>query len=198
MTLPKNQGTVPHSLFTEQDAYLFREGAHGRLHEKLGAHPCTLNGVEGTQFSVWAPNAKAVAVTGDFNDWNKSAHQLLPRQDDSGIWEGFIPGIVDGACYKYHVVSRQQGYAVDKADPYTFSAKMPPRTGSRVCNLDYQWADAEWMGRRHRANAFCAQMSIYEVHLGSLAFLNGYRANIAGCSSWPTDPDYTSGSQKYL
>ena len=165
--LSKNEDIVPHSFFTEQDAYLFREGTHGRLHEKLGAHPCTLNGAEGTQFAVWAPNAKSVAVTGDFNDWNKAAHPLLPRQDGSGIWEGFIPGVAVGACYKYHIVSRQQGYTVDKADPYAFSAEEPPRTGSRVCNLDYQWNDAEWMSKRRRANALDAPMSIYEVHLGS-------------------------------
>ena len=166
-TLSRNEGTVPHSLLTEQDVYLLCEGTHGRLHEKLGAHACTLGGVDGTQFAVWAPNAQSVAVTGDFNNWNKSAHPLQPRQDGSGIWEGFVPGVAAGACYKYHIASRHQGYAVDKADPYAFCAEMPPRTGSRVCNLDYQWNDAEWMSKRRRANALDAPMSIYEVHLGS-------------------------------
>jgi len=165
--LSENEGTVTHSLLTGQDIYLFREGTHGHLHEKLGAHLCTLAGVEGTQFAVWAPNAQSVAVTGDFNDWNKSAHPLLPHQDDSGIWEGFVPGVAAGACYKYHIISRHLGYAVDKADPYAFCAELPPRTGSRVWNLDYQWNDAEWMSKRGRANALDAPISIYEVHLGS-------------------------------
>src|SRR5579864_7226274 len=105
------------SQLTDQDLYLFNEGSHTRLYEKLGAHPCTENGVQGTSFAVWTPGAKQVFVIGDFNGWNKQSHPLQPR-GRSGIWEGFLPGIGHGAHYKYHIISRYGGYRVDKADPF--------------------------------------------------------------------------------
>ena len=151
---------------TDDDLYLFNEGSHFRLYEKLGAHLMTLDGVEGTHFSVWAPNAEQVYVIGDFNGWDKSSHPLRPR-GQSGIWEGFIPGVGQGANYKYHVVSRYRGYRVDKADPFAFYDEVPPRTGSVVWDLKYTWGDQEWIGKRGRANALDAPMAIYEVHLGS-------------------------------
>ena len=154
------------SLLGEQDVYLFNEGSHLRLHERLGAHPGVVDGVAGVHFAVWAPNAASVAVMGDWNGWSKDAQPLRAR-GASGVWEGFLPGVARGAAYKYHVVSRFAGYAADKADPFAFYAEVPPRTGSRVWTLDYDWGDAEWLARRARRNAVGAPMSIYELHVGS-------------------------------
>src|SRR6185312_9602005 len=101
------------TLLTEQDLYLFNEGSHFRLYRKLGAHPCTRNGVPGTHFGVWAPGAEQVSVIGDFNGWTKGKHLLHPR-GQSGIWSAFVPGIRTGTPYKYHIGSRYNGYQVDK------------------------------------------------------------------------------------
>jgi 1,4-alpha-glucan branching enzyme len=160
--------TVRHdtTLLSDQDLYLFNEGSHLRLHEKLGSHPLTANEVTGTHFAVWAPDAEQVCVIGDFNGWDRSSHPLRPR-DRSGIWEGFIPGIGIGNVYKYHIVSRHNGYWVDKADPFAFYVEVSPKTASIVWNLDYAWGDQEWMATRHMHNALDAPISIYEVHLGS-------------------------------
>jgi len=155
------------SLLTEHDIYLFRQGTHFRLYEKLGAHPRTVNGVAGTQFAVWAPNAEAISVIGDFNGWNPERHALRVRADGSGIWEGFIPGIAAGAQYKYHLRSRINGYRVDKADPFAFYSECPPRTASVVTDLDFDWNDQAWMQHRAQANGLDRPMSIYELHLGS-------------------------------
>ncbi|MCI0464728.1 MAG: 1,4-alpha-glucan branching protein GlgB [Gemmataceae bacterium] len=154
------------SLLTENDLYLFNEGSHYRLYDKLGAHPLTVEGVAGTHFAVWAPGAERVCVLGDFNGWNKDSHPLRPR-GASGIWEGFVPGVSKGACYKYHIGSRLHGYRVDKADPFALCTEVPPRTGSVVWNLDYAWQDQDWMQRRHQPNGLGAAISIYEVHPGS-------------------------------
>ena len=150
------------SLLTEQDLYLFNEGTHSRLYDKLGAHPQA----GGTFFSVWAPDAEQVFVTGDFNGWDRTRHPLSSRAS-SGIWEGFIPGVEKGQIYKYHVVSRHDGYRVDKADPYAFLCETPPKTASVVWDLSYSWSDAEWMRTRRERNDLNGPMSIYEVHLGS-------------------------------
>jgi 1,4-alpha-glucan branching enzyme len=154
------------SLLTEDDVYWFNEGTHYRLYQKLGAHPLIVEGQSGTYFAVWAPGAEQVFVMGDFNHWNKSSHPLRPR-GSSGIWEGFIPGVGSGATYKYHLVSRYQGYRVDKADPFAFYGEVPPRTASHVWDLDYTWHDQEWMAQRRRWNSLHAPISIYEVHFGS-------------------------------
>src|SRR5438094_4377330 len=154
------------SLLTDQDFYLFNEGSHVRLYRKLGAHPLTENGVQGTSFAVWAPGARQVYVMGDFNGWNKYNHPLSVR-GQSGIWESFIPGVGNGAHYKYHVVSRYEGYRVDKADPFGFFHEVPPQTASIVWNLDYPWQDQEWMAQRKDRHQLSAPISIYEVHLGS-------------------------------
>jgi 1,4-alpha-glucan branching enzyme len=154
------------TLLTEEDLYLFNEGSHFRLYGKLGACPLTAEGVEGTYFAVWAPNAQQVSVMGDFNDWDKASHPLRPR-GQSGIWEGFIPGVHKGALYKYHIVSRYNGYRVDKTDPFAFYDQAPPHTASIVWDLDYAWGDRQWMEERHRHNALNAPIAIYEVHLGS-------------------------------
>jgi len=151
------------SPFTDMDIYLFKEGNHFRLYEKLGAHLC--NG--GVRFATWAPNAKSVSVIGEFNNWDKKAHPLSPRQDETGIWEGFIEGIDSGTLYKYHIVSNYNNYEVDKGDPYAFYWERPPKTASIVWDLNYEWKDEKWMKERVKHNSFKSPMSIYEVHLGS-------------------------------
>ncbi|RJQ63320.1 MAG: 1,4-alpha-glucan branching protein GlgB [Desulfobacteraceae bacterium] len=152
------------SLLTADDVYLFNEGSHFRLHEKLGAHPRAGSG--GTQFSVWAPNAKRVSVMGDFNGWNKESHRLEPR-GESGIWEGFIPGAAAGNVYKYHILSAHRQYRVDKTDPFGFHFETPPKTAAVIWDLDYRWNDDAWMSGRRDRNPFRSPASIYEVHLGS-------------------------------
>jgi 1,4-alpha-glucan branching enzyme len=150
-------------LLTERDIYHFREGSYVRAYEKLGAHAA---GAAGTHFAVWAPDAAQVSVIGDFNAWQPGEHPLAVRGDSSGIWEGTIAGVTRGALYKYHLVTRH-GEASEKSDPYAFYAEVPPRTASRVWQLDYAWQDGEWLGERRRHNALDAPWSIYEVHLGS-------------------------------
>ncbi|HLY38900.1 MAG TPA: 1,4-alpha-glucan branching protein GlgB, partial [Candidatus Binatia bacterium] len=154
------------TLLTDQDLHLFNEGTHLALADKLGAHPGVVDGVDGTFFAVWAPNAQAVSVIGDFNGWRPSRDALRPRAT-SGIWEGFIPGVRRGARYKYHVASRLDGYRVDKADPFAFHDEVPPATASIVWPLDYEWGDGEWIATRAGRNALGAPLAIYELHLGS-------------------------------
>ena len=154
-------------MLTEHDIYLFKEGSHGRLYEKLGCHLARHGRVEGAHFAVWAPSARAVSVIGDFNDWSPGAHSLSPRTDDSGIWEGFVPKVRQGTAYKYHIVSRYHDHRADKGDPFAFYWEMPPRTASRAWRLDYEWRDEEWMRARRGRNALDAPISIYEMHLGS-------------------------------
>ncbi len=154
------------SLLTEDDVYLFNEGSHFGLYEKLGAHPLPAGDEKGTYFAVWAPDAEQVYVMGDFNSWNKSSHPLHPR-DQSGMWEGLIPGVRKGANYKYHIVSRHGGYHVDKADPFALYNEVPPKTGSIVWDLEYGWGDHDWMARRRDLHPPHLPMAIYEVHLGS-------------------------------
>src|SRR5262249_10610222 len=150
------------SLLGEQDLYLFNEGSHLRLYEKLGSHPTEINGVAGTVFGVWAPSAEQVFVFGDFNGWNKGSFPLRPR-GSSGIWEGFVPGAIQGTRYKYHIVSRHNGYRVDKADPFAVCNEEPPRTASIVWDLPYKWADNDWMSERKKYNSLEAPLAIYEV-----------------------------------
>ncbi len=167
MSMPQRQSAFrDFSLLSEQDLYLFNEGSHFRLHDKLGAHCVNSGGIEGAYFAVWAPDAYAVHVIGSFNDWQQETHPLRPR-GSSGIWEGFFPDVKKGSLYKYHIVSRTYGYQVDKSDPFSFFNEIPPRTASIVWDLDYAWGDGEWMARRRERNALDKPMSIYEVHLGS-------------------------------
>ena len=137
---------------TDHDIYLFREGTHGRLYDKLGAHLGSQEGKRGAHFAVWAPNAERVSVIGDWNGWNTEADPMAGRGDGSGVWQAFVPGVVRGQAYKYHIASRVGGYRVDKADPYALFAEAPPRTGSRLWSLEYEWGDAAWMSAR-RASA---------------------------------------------
>jgi 1,4-alpha-glucan branching enzyme len=151
---------------TDDDLFLFNEGSHLKLFEKLGSRLMTCQGEEGAYFAVWAPDAEQVSVVGDFNSWSRDSHLLQPH-GHSGIWQGFVPGVRKGLIYKYHIASRFNGYRVDKADPFAFHAETAPRTGSIVWDLEYQWNDQEWMQKRHRHNDLHAPISVYEVHLGS-------------------------------
>ncbi|HUP96240.1 MAG TPA: 1,4-alpha-glucan branching protein GlgB [Burkholderiales bacterium] len=151
------------SLLTDHDIYLFKEGSHTRLYDKLGCH-ATPDGA--AHFAVWAPNARSVSVIGDFNGWNAGATELHARWDGSGIWEGNAPSVAPGATYKYRIVSHHQS-TQEKADPFAFHCEEPPRTASRVWTGDYKWGDGEWMKSRGARNALDAPMSMYEVHLGS-------------------------------
>jgi 1,4-alpha-glucan branching enzyme len=155
------------SLLSEEDIYLFKEGNHFNLYDKLGAHPLTVEGRAGTLFSVWAPNARQVSVIGDFNLWDPSRHPLAVRWDGSGIWEGFIPGIGRGSAYKYHIASNTGGGAGQKGDPFALFWEVSPKSASLVWDLDYQWNDAAWMADRKNRNGLHSPISIYEVHLGS-------------------------------
>jgi 1,4-alpha-glucan branching enzyme len=163
----KQNNVEEHSLLSDYDTYLFKEGKHFKLYEKLGSHPITLKGTSGTYFAVWAPNAKEVSVIGDFNSWNKKSHILNHHGNESGIWEGFIPEIGKGALYKYHIASNFNNFSVDKADPFAFFCEKPPNTASIVWDLDYGWQDKRWMRERKGRNNISSAISIYEVHLGS-------------------------------
>jgi 1,4-alpha-glucan branching enzyme len=148
------------------DRHLFAEGTHGRAYEHLGAHLTTRGGKAGVAFAVWAPNAAAVSVIGDFEGWGQSPVPLT-LQATSGIWEGFIAGLTEGTHYKYRIASQRDGYRVDKADPYGVRTELPPATASIVWDLAYSWKDTAWMAERRQRNALDAPVSIYEVHLGS-------------------------------
>jgi len=174
---PGRQRSVPAvPVLTDHDIYLFREGSHTRLYEKLGCHLHASG--EGGHFAVWAPNAREVSVIGEWNGW-RDADRLAPRWDSSGIWEGEVSGVRRGSVYKFRIVSNVGNRTFDKADPFALCTEVPPAGGSRAWTLDYDWGDAEWMAQRARRNALDAPMSIYEVHAGSWrrrdgAFL-GYR-----------------------
>ncbi|XUX01235.1 MAG: 1,4-alpha-glucan branching protein GlgB [Dehalogenimonas sp.] len=150
---------------TQEDIYLFSEGTHARLYQRLGAHSRIVDGVQGTQFAVWAPNASEVSVLGDFNGWKRTANPLTRGR--TGIWEGFVPGVSRGTVYKYFVRSRINNYDVEKADPFAFFAETPPKTASMVWDLDYEWQDSDWMACRASRISTDAPVSIYELHLGS-------------------------------
>src|SRR5439155_19416654 len=154
------------TLLSDWDYHLFNEGSHHKLWEKFGAHPMERDGVAGTMFAVWAPNARSVAVKGDWNGWSDRTNRLESR-GPSGIWEGFIPDVRKGMKYKYHIVSLHDGYKVDKADPVGVHHETPPHTASIVWDLEYEWHDGEWMSSRASRNALTAPMSIYELHIGS-------------------------------
>jgi len=156
------------SLLSDMDIYLFKQGNHTKLYDKLGSHMMTRKKVEGVCFAVWAPNAERVSVRGDFNDYDTDSHPLRLRDDDSGIWEGFIEEVEQGVTYKYHIVSRFHGIVHDKSDPFAFYSEKPSKSASRIWNLDrYKWQDKQWMDIRHKHNNHAAPISVYEVHLGS-------------------------------
>jgi 1,4-alpha-glucan branching enzyme len=160
------------SLLSDDDLYLFNEGTHARLFDRLGSHPMALGGARGTYFAVWAPDAERVSVTGDFNGWSPDATPLRPRAE-SGIWEGFVPDVGPGTLYKYRIVSRVKGHTVEKTDPFAFHCETPPRTAGVVWDLTHAWDDDRWMAERANRNALAAPISIYEVHPGSWMRLAG-------------------------
>lgn len=151
---------------TDQDLFLFNEGTHHRLYQKLGAHLGVQDGKAGARFGVWAPDAERVSVVGDFNAWEPDRHPLRMR-GGSGIWEGFLPGLKRGTRYKFHVASRFQGFRADKTDPFGLYQETAPKTASILWDLDYAWNDGAWMGSRGAKNGLAAPLSIYELHLGS-------------------------------
>ncbi len=146
------------------DIYLFREGTHTKLYNELGCH---LRSDRGADFAVWAPNAESVSVVGDWNHWSGDADRLDPRDDGSGIWQGFVANAEQGQGYKFRIHSRHGGYVVDKADPFAFYAETPPATASRIWRIEHDWKDNQWMASRGPKNALDAPMSVYEIHLGS-------------------------------
>jgi len=148
----------------ENDLYLFAEGTHRTMGQKLGAHP-RRTGAPATRFAVWAPAAHAVSVIGDFNRWQSDAHPLEPV-GSSGIWHGIVDGVTSGDRYKF-AVHGADGRWVDKADPYASYSEAPPATASVVWDLHYQWGDGAYMAGRGERSALDAPVSIYEVHLGS-------------------------------
>ena len=153
----------------EGDLHLIGEGRHERLWEALGAHIRTyeteLGDVSGVSFSVWAPNARGVAVIGDFCMWN-GAQYPMRSMGGTGVWEVFIPGVAAGDVYKF-AITTPEGHRRDKADPMAYATEVPPATGSVVAESDYQWRDEAWMAKRVTTNWQAEPMSIYEVHLGS-------------------------------
>jgi 1,4-alpha-glucan branching enzyme len=154
------------SLFTDFDIALFKAGKHFRLYEKFGAHFIEHDELHGVYFAVWAPNAASVSVIGDFNNWDPAATLLTSRWDHSGIWEGFIPMLEAGAFYKYHIVSNN-GYIVDKTDPFAFQMEEPPNTASKTCAYNYTWGDDNWVESRSRETVMNGPLSVYELHIGS-------------------------------
>jgi 1,4-alpha-glucan branching enzyme len=155
-----------YSLLTDEDVKNFRHGTHYRLYEKFGSHTIRVKDVWGMYFCVWAPNASSVSVIGNFNDWKNHEHELYPRWDKSGIWEGFIPHVGLGEVYKYHIVGYKKR-ELDKGDPFAHYWEKRPSTASITWDLYYEWQDAGWMQHRKKHNALNAPWSIYEVHLAS-------------------------------
>jgi 1,4-alpha-glucan branching enzyme len=149
------------------DVHLLAEGNHLQAWTRLGAHYMRVGDIIGTAFAVWAPNARAVSVVGDFNGWDGRRHPMR-RRHECGVWEIFVPGVAPGARYKYEIKSTAGSPLPLKADPFAFHAERPPQTASIVAPpSDYRWGDQDWMAARARANAPTAPMSVYEVHLGS-------------------------------
>lgn len=163
-TASKTEGSF--SLLTEFDIHLFKSGKHYRLYEKLGAHLTESDGKKGTYFAVWAPNAKAVSVIGNFNHWSNKEHTLSPRWDESGIWEGFFTGIGKGEVYKYAIHSNTGDY-LEKADPFALYAEIAPKTASIVWESNYAWKDNSWLKERKKSTGKPKPYSVYEVHFGS-------------------------------
>jgi 1,4-alpha-glucan branching enzyme len=153
-------------VITDYDLYLFGEGKHTRIYDRLGAHPMRIGDADGTHFAVWAPNVDRASVVGDFNDWDGRVHPMR-RLGDSGVWEIFIPGVGEGGRYKFELRLRHGELAL-KTDPFGFAFEVPPLSASIVTSLDYQWRDAQWMRERAEANNwFNRPFAAYEVHLGS-------------------------------
>ena len=155
-----------YSLFTDEDVHNFQNGTHYSLYLLFGNKQLEVSGKKGTYFAVWAPNATAVYVKGNFNDWNNETHLLKVRQDSSGIWEGFVPGIHQGEVYKYHIHG-YQGVKLDKGDPFANYWELRPLTASITWQTNYNWKDTKWEEQRKIKNRTDQPYSVYEVHLAS-------------------------------
>ncbi|MCB0820562.1 MAG: 1,4-alpha-glucan branching enzyme, partial [Bacteroidetes bacterium] len=159
----ENHDVAPFSLISELDIYLFKQGKHYKLYEKLGAHLVDNKGVKGTFFAVWAPNAAHVSVIGDFNRWNPEQGRMQARHDGSGIWELFMPGVGHGELYKYLIRNAHSGEVLEKFDPFAFFNEIPPKRASIVWDLSHQ-------RKAHKPQiegALDKPWSVYEVHAGS-------------------------------
>jgi 1,4-alpha-glucan branching enzyme len=168
-------------ILSDFDLHLLGEGTHFRSYERLGAHIVTHGGIRGVNFAVWAPNAQRVSIVGDFNHWDGRRHPMGNR-GATGIWELFIPDLVQGEVYKFEVKSRHQGYLIQKADPYGFAAELRPKTASVVWDvMRFNWHDQEWMASRATRQALDKPIAVYEVHLGS----------------WKRDADHGGGFLNY-
>ncbi len=166
MAANTKKGTSATGIISEMDRYLFGQGTHYEIYEKLGAHPMTLDGKRGVYFAVWAPHATSVSLVGDFNNWEPESHPMT-LLETSGIYEIFVPGLKEGNLYKFAIVT-QTGKLLFKADPYARSAEFRPGTASAVASdTPYKWSDSAWLQKRRTTNPREAAMSIYEVHLGS-------------------------------
>ena len=166
MAANTKKGTSATGIISEKDRYLFGQGTHYEIYEKLGAHPMTLDGKRGVYFAVWAPHAASVSLVGDFNNWEPESHPMT-LLETSGIYEIFVPGLKEGNLYKFAIVT-QTGKLLFKADPYARSAEFRPGTASAVASdTPYKWSDSAWLQKRRTTNPREAAMSIYEVHLGS-------------------------------
>jgi 1,4-alpha-glucan branching enzyme len=155
-----------YSFFTDEDIQKFRNGELYDAYEKFGSHKVTVLNTEGFYFAVWAPNATAVSVIGEFNGWKKQLHALHVRLDKSGIWEGFIPRLPNGSTYKYHITG-YEGIITEKSDPYANYCELRPGTASVTWHYSKNWHDHHWMETRHINNSLNAPWSVYEVHLAS-------------------------------
>ena len=155
-----------YSLMTDADIQNFQNGTHYSLYTLFGNHQIEVVATHGTYFAVWAPNATAVFVTGNFNNWDKTSHPLKVRLDSSGIWEGFIPNIHKGEVYKYHIHG-YKGVLLDKGDPFSNYWELRPQTASITWDTKYDWKDAKWLEQRKVSNRTDQPYSVYEVHLAS-------------------------------
>ena len=181
---------IANYLLTKDDLYLMGKGVWYRSYEKLGAHPCNKDGVEGYWFAVWAPDVKSVRVIGDFNDWDTEAN-YLECTSTGGVWYGFVPGATEGQLYKY-LIETAHGDLLYKADPYAFYAECPPGTASRTADLSgYEWQDEKYMASRSKQDFFKRPLNIFECHLGSW---KRHSDGLAGNG----DPDSDDHSGSYL
>lgn len=151
---------------TEADQYLFAQGTHYDIYKKLGAHKTVKNGKKGYYFAVWAPNAAAVHVVGDFNNWDENANPMT-KLGPGGIYDAFIPGVKENVLYKY-LITTKSGEKLYKADPFANYAEMRPGNASKTTDLsDFRWTDAEWVENRDKKDVYAEPMAIYECHIGS-------------------------------
>ncbi len=167
-------------LLSDFDLYLMGEGTHYQKYEKMGAHIAVIDGIAGVRFGVWAPNAMRVSVVGDFNQWDGRTHPMRNR-GPSGVWELFVPGLGEGAIYKYEIRPSSGAVHLLKSDPYGFRSEVRPKTGSIVTRLDqHSWNDRGWIEYREKHDWLSSPISAYELHLGS------WRRNVEDGGRWLT------------